>query len=233
MNCNRIRQCALLVLALGIGHAEAAPDAEVKIQDVPIDNPYPESAPIHASYARFAMRMAADPTIQAFVAKATSEDAFRDGTSLSLNGLKRLDDASLETRMRIVSKILDDASEAECVAILLGPSSVPGPVAIDKGLVKLSQADADFWFASAADATLAELRHDPIPSLKKEDVNEAVSRIKATLPPQEVPKFASALQNPRAASPSDACWAMRILYREGTALAEPYRAAIARATVSH
>jgi len=233
MSYDRIRKYALLVLALGIGRAEAPPDAEAKSQGAPIYNPYPESAPIHASYATFVMRMAADPTIQAFVAKATREDAFRGGTSLSLNGLKRLDDASLETRMRIVSKILDDASEAECVAILQGPSSVPGPSAMDKGLVKLDQADADFWFKSAGDATLAELRHDPIPPLKPEDVNEALSRIKATLPPQEVPKFASVLQNPRAASPSDACWAMRILYQEGTALPEPYRATIARATVSH
>lgn len=233
MNYNRIRKCAVLVLALGIGRAEAAPDAEAKIQGAAIYNPYPESAPIHASYAKFIKRMVTDPTIQAFAAKATREDAFRGGTSLSLSGLKRLDDASLETRLRIVSKILDDASEAECEAILLGPSSTPGPSAMDKGLVKLNQADADSWFTLAGDAALAELRQDPIPSVKQEVVNEAVSRIKATLPPQEVLKFASAQQSPRTVSPPDACWAMRILYREGTALAEPYRAAIARATVPH
>lgn len=93
--------------------------------------------------------------------------------------------------------------------------------------------DADFWFTLAGDAALAELRQDPIPLVKQEDVNEAVSRIEATLAPQEVLKFASALQSPRTVSPPDACWAMRILYREGTALVEPYRAAIARATAPH
>ncbi|KWO47200.1 hypothetical protein [Burkholderia territorii] len=233
MNYNRIRKCVVLILALAIGHAEAAPDGEAKGQGAAIYNPYPESAPIHASYAKFIMRMTSDPTIRAFAAKATREDAFRGATSLSFSGLKRLDDASLETRLRIVSTILNDASETECEAILQGPSSTLGPSAMDKGLVKLNQADADFWFALAGNAALAELRQDPIPSVKQEDVNEAVSRIKATLPSQEVLTFASAQQNLRAASPSNACWAMRILYREGAAIAEPYRAAVARVTVPH
>ncbi|WP_423368470.1 hypothetical protein [Burkholderia sp. LMG 32019] len=233
MNHNRIHKCVLLVLALAIGRAEATPDAEASIQSTQIHNPFPESAPIHASYAKYIMRLTSDPTFQAFEAQTTRENAMSRGTDLSSNGLKRLDDVSLETRMRIVSKILDEASEAECAALLQGPSSVPGPSAMDKALVKLNETDADFWFSSGGDAVLAALRQDPVPSIKQEDVNEGVSRIKATLPPQEVQKFASALQNPRRVSPSDACWAMRILYREGAALAEPYRAAIARATVSH
>jgi hypothetical protein len=223
--------CALAIT--GCANVPSAPDAGKKIQAASIYNPYPESAPIHMSYARFVIRMHADPTVQAFVAKTTREDAFRKGTNLSLSGLKRLDDASLETRMRIWSKILDDASEAECVSIMQGPSSTPGRSAMDTGLIKLNQTDADSWFALAGDAALAELRQDPIPSVKREDVNEALSRIKATLSPQERLKFASALQNLRAVSPSDACWTMRILFREGTALAEPYRAAIARASLPH
>ncbi|MGV2292273.1 hypothetical protein AAHK20_26450 [Trinickia sp. YCB016] len=229
----KLGKCVLLVLALGIGCAEAAPDTEKKIQGAPIYNPYPESAPIHASYARLAIRLRNDPTLQAFTAKTKREDVFRKGTDLSLYGLKRLDDASLETRMRIVSKILDDASEAECVSIIQGPSSTPGPSAMDKGLIELNQADADFWFTLAGDAALAELRQDRIPSVKQEDVDEALSRIMATLSPQETLKFLSALQNLRAVSPSEACWAMRILFREGTALAEPYRAAIARAALPY
>jgi hypothetical protein len=219
--------CALAIT--GCANVPSAPDAGKKIQAASIYNPYPESAPIHTSYARFIIRLSADPTVQAFAAKATREDAFTKG----LNGLKRLDDASLETRMRIVSKILDDASEAECVSIIQGPSSTLGPSAMDNGLIKLNQADADSWFAIGGDAALAELRQDPIPSVKREDVNEALSRIKATLSPQERLKFASALHNLRAVSPSDACWTMRILFREGTALAEPYRAAIARASLPH
>ncbi|MFM0274577.1 hypothetical protein PQQ59_28585 [Paraburkholderia aspalathi] len=223
--------CALAVT--GCANVPSAPDTDEKIQAASIYNPYPESAPIHASYARFAMRMRTDPTVQAFVTKATREDAFSKGTDLSINGLKRLDDASLETRMRIWSKILDDASETECVSIMQGPSSTPGPSAMDSGLIKLNQADADSWFSLAGDAALAELRQDPTPSVKREDVNEAWSRIKARLSPQERLKFDSALQNLRAVSPSDACWTMRILFREATALAEPYRAAIARASLPH
>lgn len=203
------------------------------MQAEPIDNPYPESAPIHASYDRYVIRMRAEPTVQAFVATATREDVFRKGTELSFNGLKRLDDVSLETRMRIWSKILNDASEAECVSIMQGPPSTPGPRAMDRVLIKLNQADADSWFALAGDAALAELRKNPIPSVKQENVNGALSRIKATLPSHEQQKFTSALQNLRAVSPSDACWTMRILFREGTALAEPYRAAIARASLPH
>ncbi|CAB3638809.1 hypothetical protein LMG24238_00089 [Paraburkholderia sediminicola] len=225
--------CACALAITGCANVPSAPDAGEKIQAASIYNPYPESAPVHTSYARFVIRMHDDPTVQAFVAKTTRENAFRKGTDLSLTGLKRLDDASLETRMRIWSKILDDASEAECVSIMQGPSSTPGLSAMDAGLIKLNQTDADSWFALAGDATLAELRQDPIPSVKREDVNEALSRIKATLSPQERLKFASALQNLRAVSPSDACWTMRILFREGTALAEPYRAAIARASLPH
>lgn len=100
--------CALAIT--GCANVRSAPDAGGEIQAASIYNPYPESAPIHTSYARFVMRMRADPAVQAFVAKATREDAFKKGTDLSLSGLKRLDDASLETRMRIWSTILDDAS---------------------------------------------------------------------------------------------------------------------------
>src|ERR1700738_4444969 len=117
--------CALAIT--GCANVPSAPDSGKKTQAASIYNPYPESAPIHTSYARFVIRMHADPTVQAFVAKMTREDAFRNGSNLSLSGPKRLDDASLETRMRILSKILDDASEAECVSIMQGPSSTPGP----------------------------------------------------------------------------------------------------------
>jgi hypothetical protein len=221
--------CALAIA--GCSNVPSVPDAEAKMQAASIHNPYPESAPIHTSYARYAMRMQADPTIRAFVATTTRENAFGKGTKLSISGLQRLDDASLETRMRIFSEILDNASEAECVSMMQGPSSTPGPSAMDAGLIKLNQADADSWFALAGDAAVAELRQDPIPSVNRENVNQAWSRITASLSPQERPKFVSVLQNPPAMSPSDACWAMRILLREGTALAEPYRAAIARAIV--
>ncbi|CAB3751911.1 hypothetical protein GQ57_05240 [Burkholderia sp. MSh2] len=232
MNGNGIHKCVLLVLALTIGRADAAPDAEANIQGEEIHNPFPESTPIHASYAKYVMRVTSDPDFQAFAARTTRENATSRGTRLALNGMTRLDDATLETRMRIVSRIFDEASESECVALLQGPSSTPGPSAMDQALVKLNEADADFWFSSGADAVLAALRQDPIPTLKQEDVNEAMSRIKATLSPQEAQKFISVLQNPGTVSPHDACWATRILYREGAALAEPYRAAIARATVS-
>ncbi|MFK0378599.1 hypothetical protein [Pandoraea sp. NPDC090278] len=232
MNYNRICTFALFVLTLGIGSVEAEPESP-NIQGAQINNPYPESAPVHASYAKFIIRMRSDPTAQAFAATTTRANAFRKGTNLSLSGLKRLDDTSLENRMRIVSKILDNASDSECEAILQGPSSRPGPSAMDSGLIKLNQADADLWFTMAAEAALAEIRQDSVPSLKQEDVNEALSRIEASLPPEKAPKFAFAQQNPQAVSPSEACWAMRTLYREGSSLPEPYRAALARATVTH
>jgi hypothetical protein len=143
---------------------------------------------------------------------------------LSSEGLLRLPDEQLIARAHLLSEAVSVADGETCAAQLLGPT----PEQAQRLLANLSDPSLREWAQISADASVASLRDTPRRVPSQTEIQEAFRRIIATLPEGEAKRLASALGNPTALGPADACWTARTIFRSFASLPTEDQALVAR-----
>jgi len=143
---------------------------------------------------------------------------------LVAHGLVRLDDSSLVRRMELMSVMLDLSDEPICAAMSRG---TPGSGQMTLAMAKLEAPDLEDWAALLIEAQIATIEQRPARSVSQEVLSNSILGAIAALPDSEEARITAILGRFQAASDRDACWAGRVLFRQGGALPEPARSHMA------
>jgi hypothetical protein len=143
---------------------------------------------------------------------------------LVAQGLVRLDDSSLVRRMELMSVMLDLSDEPICAAVSRG---TPGSGQMTLAMATFEAADLEDWAALLIEAQIATLEQRPVRSVSQEVLANSIKGAIAALPDSEETRMTAILTRFQAASDGDACWAGRVLFRQGGALPEPARSQMA------
>ncbi len=132
------------------------------------ENPHRAGTPAHEAFAAYQVKLQANPAFVALMETAgTPEEGLKRGMDLTQNGVRRLPDAALEDRLRMMLELMRTGDDAECATLAQGAPTngdVQGFVALMFGL--LDRVDADLakrWYDLTLDAAIAELEQHPIP----------------------------------------------------------------------
>ncbi len=108
-------------------------------------------------------KLASDPRYVALL-KQSGPQAQQAGFQLAQNGIARLDHATLEQRLEILSQVSEKVDVPQCAVLARGgnPNDAQAlSAAMLSGLEKLPQAQIDRWFDASLKATDAELNKTP------------------------------------------------------------------------
>ncbi len=132
------------------------------------ENPHRAGTPAHEAFAAYQVKLQANPAFVALMETAiTPEDGLKRGMDLTQKGVRRLPDAALEERLRMMLELMRTGDDAECATLAQGAPTdgdVQGFVALMFGL--LDRVDADLakrWYDLTLDAAIAELEQHPVP----------------------------------------------------------------------
>ena len=143
---------------------------------------------------------------------------------LVAHGLARLDDSALVRRLELMSVMLDLSDEAICAALSRG---TPGSGQMTLAMAKFEAADLEDWAALLIEAQIASLEQRPARAVSPEVLANSIQGAIAALPDSEETRITRIFAAFQAASDNDACWAGRVLFRQGGALPEPARSQMA------
>ncbi|UVT01492.1 hypothetical protein [Burkholderia glumae] len=242
MTSRKIRLLVYLLAALlgviavrVVQHIRGEPDGSTAVtatagEDEQEDgNPFPEQVPAHGAFEAFMEKLDADPRFTALADGTPADSAYDKGVGLAQAGLPRLPDARLAQRLVLMSKLVASMPDADCRT-----TSRPAADAADRQRIlndaigRLNRQDAAQWFDISLAAARAMLDKSPVIPADHGAATAALERIAQQLPPQDRPRFLTAIRTPAAAAPADTCWATRALYQQALKLDAPYRAALAR-----
>ena len=181
-------------------------------------------------------RLLAVPEFQQQLKSTRGKDeAFAAGFLLARNGMRKLDDASLERRTAIVVGALDRMTETDCARIVRGDTTNPHQVAesFTKTLERLDAATINDWLDLSFEATVAQLRNAPDAPVTKQAVAEAMRRLQEALPEPEARRLARALGSPTQTPDPDVCWAGKTVFRTALTLPPAERSVLVRAFVQN
>jgi len=143
---------------------------------------------------------------------------------LVAHGLARLNDSSLVRRMELMSVMLDLSDDAICAALSRG---TPGSGQMTLAMTKFEAPDLEDWAGLLIEAQIASLEERPVRFVTKEVLANSILGAIAALPDSEETRITAILTSFQSASDRDACWAGRVLFRQGGALPEPGRSQMA------
>lgn len=174
-------------------------------------------------------RMLATPELRELAGQRGPEAVAR-GREMALNGARRLPDAQLVERARLLATILDLVDEHSCAEQFRG-----GRGSVDQALRRADIVTLRGWTDIVFAEFLAESRQDPpiIPNPTDDAVSTAMQEVVQSLPPAESERYvAIANQDVQAATDADACWMFRRTARAIPALSPSAQATIARLIVA-
>ncbi|WP_420010103.1 hypothetical protein [Xanthomonas sacchari] len=227
----RKMKIALPLLIAGVLSLAACQKAQQKAQEeiAAAQNPYPASSPLHAPFDRMLRKLANDPRYVALL-KQSGPQAQQAGFQLAQNGIARLDHATLEQRLEILSQVSDKVDVPQCAVLARGgnPNDAQAlSAAMLSGLEKLPQAQIDRWFDVSLKATDAELNKTPAQPVAPQQIQAAMGTLVKSLPADQQQRLMRVLPQIATANDEDACWTARTLYRQTLATPEPVRGQLA------
>jgi uncharacterized lipoprotein YbaY len=94
-------------------------------------------------------------------------------------------------------------------------------------MTKFEAPDLEDWAGLLIEAQIASLEERPVRFVTKEVLANSILGAIAALPDSEETRITAILTSFQSASDRDACWAGRVLFRQGGALPEPARSQMA------
>ncbi|WP_250519143.1 hypothetical protein [Caballeronia sp. ATUFL_M1_KS5A] len=156
----------------------------------------------------------------------------RARAELMADGLERLAPGLRLQYVSLIAKFLDTLVPFDCFG-LNDMSAVVDRISLSA----MSEADIDAYFRvllAALRASGLETRLDTPSAQQYEDADESLRRSllhQLGYLPANIARYAAYSQNPRAAAPVEACWAMRVTMHAILALPDPERDIVLRRTV--
>jgi len=149
--------------------------------------------------------------------------------------LPRLDDASLVRRLKLQTRAIDGAAEADCGAF--SRASLAGKqVSGDIGLRVIANLDGQAlaeWMDLQADAIEAELASAPPQHrVTDSDVDTTLQSIFAGMDQAMIDRIVAVNDHPATSSDAEVCAAVRAIYDSGVTLTTPEIELLARYDVS-
>jgi hypothetical protein len=160
---------AAILLAAGVAAAVGGWVVNRAAEPAPIltENPHRAGTPAHDAFAAYQTTLLANPAFVGMMASAaTPEEGLRRGMDLTQKGVRRLSDAALEERLRMMLELMRTGDDAECATLAQG-APLDGDARHFTAVMfaLLDRVDADLakrWYDLTLDATLAELEQQPI-----------------------------------------------------------------------
>lgn len=204
---------------------------------IAMNNPFPNSSPLHEPFYRMTKKIADSPTMKEQFKSVSKEQAEQMGANLAKQGLKRLDDTSLERRATILSSMLAKMDTKSCASIVLGQplSGDDKTNPIFMALEKLDPQSIDDWFQLSYKAMELEAQKAPAPQFDQSKMPQAMQAVLKTMPSNDSQKFVTIMQamsSPGGSvttAPEDACWAGRKLYESLKEVPQEHKVVLARA----
>jgi hypothetical protein len=204
-------------------------------------NPFPSDSPMHKPFEQHMAAVFKMPEWEARFKEVSDEQAGQIGADLSRQGMRRLDNALLERRMVIMTKLLNKMDDRTCAQVVKGGSTMQSQSAKD-GLInqmaQLDEAEINDWWQMTAEAVKSELQNAPTPKLDSKQVTTALQTLVQKLPEKDSDRFVTILQSLDPVKPTaqpfsdqEVCWVGRTLYKEAQTLAPAQKQAVARALV--
>lgn len=147
---------------------------------------------------------------------------------LVVQGLPRLDSATLVRRVVVLHQMLTNVDEPLCAALARG---TPSEAQMTLAMVSLDSAALDEWMAVIVKSMIAAVEKHDFRTVAEEDVATALDAVVERLPDGDGERLMDALGTLEEVGDTDACWSGRVLYREILALSEPDRTVLARGLV--
>lgn len=146
-------------------------------------------------------------------------------SSLSLQGLARLNDVELSRYLDIYGKLIVRMNTHDCAAVVRGTYRSD----FFRMSRLLDAKDRDEWLAILGDAALAELHKSPIEPLDTFGLQGAISELRARSSPGTLDKMDSMVTQVSAMSDDEVCSTMHLYYDGYERLEPEAKALIARA----
>lgn len=205
-----------------------------------ISNPFPQTSPLHEPYKNFTERLFAIPEFEEHLKDASSKDqAFAIAVRFSQKGMCRLDDISIENRMRLVGMLLEKVDIKTCAVMVRGnpPQYQEFQHQFQQQflstLEQLGPVAANEWFDLTIKAIVAEARGYPAPvTIDKQKIITSMDNLLRRLSPADSNKLANILTNLNGWNNEDVCWGGKTLYREALKMDAANKSVLARAFVS-
>lgn len=203
-------------------------------------NPFPQTSPLHEPYKEFIEKALQSRNFGNISENVSSEDhAFAIGVTSSQKGLRRLDDISLENRMRLVGMLLEKVDIETCAVMVRG-GNLPQYQEFQhkfqqqflSSLEQLGPVIANEWFDLTIKAIVAEARGDPPPvTIDKQKIITSINNLLRRLSQADSNKLRNILTNLNSSNKEDVCWAGKTLYREALKMDVANKSVLARAFV--
>jgi len=126
--------------------------------------------------------------------------------------------------MELMSVMLDLSDETIGAAMSRG---TPGSGQMSLAMAKLQAAELEDWAALLIEAQIASLEQRRARFVSQEVLANSIQAAIAALPDSEETRMKEILGRYQSAADRDACWAGRVLFRQGGALPEPARSHMA------
>jgi hypothetical protein len=205
-----------------------------------ISKHFPQTSPLHEPYKKFAEKLFAIPELGQHLKNASTKDqAFAIAMKFSHKGMRRLDDISIENRMRLVGMLLEEVDIETCVVMVRGkpPQYQEFQNQFQQqflsALEQLGPVTANEWFDLTIKAIIAEARGYPAPvNIDKQKIITSMDNLLRRLSPADSNKLTNILTNLNDWNNEDVCWAGKTLYREALKMDAANKSILARAFVS-
>ncbi|MGH8671556.1 MAG: hypothetical protein ACREUA_05900 [Burkholderiales bacterium] len=225
---------AYLVFKYGIDQRGRAPQPAPDAARVgtPYANPVAANSPLHKPFQKYLAKLAVSQQFQDLLrSTGSNRHPLTIGFDLAKQGMDRLDDASLDTRLRIVGDVIRTLDARTCSVMVRGNPQNPQEVqqGFFHALEQLGSATADEWLELSFNAMQAELNNVPLPATEDEKTRNAFAQLLAGMEPDASGKLDRILSNSDDFSDTENCWAGRTLYSEARKMQRDQRLIIARA----
>lgn len=209
-----VLQWVVIVIALAIASGIGKEMGKELFKKDTILNPFPKTSRLYEPYQRFEEKLLNLPEFKQYFKNVKSEDeAFQIGYALPKLGLRRLDDISLEKRMKIFVMMLDKFDIETCATIVRG-SSLQDQQRFYAILESLDTDTINEYFDLAFNAIVAELRKYPEIVVSEQEVLGAMNNLFKRLSAKDLKKLINVLNNFNSSSDHDVCWAGKVVYQE-------------------
>ncbi|MGI0490663.1 hypothetical protein ACN4EG_02525 [Alkalinema pantanalense CENA528] len=226
----------VIAAIVGVGVKFGVP-ALLNETSIAMNNPFPNSSPLHEPFYRMTKKIADSPTMKEQFKSVSKDQAEQLGSNLAKQGLKRLDDTSLERRAVILSSMLAKMDTKSCASVVTGQpltgDDQNNPIFM--ALEKLDPQSIDDWFQLSYKAMELEAQKVPAPAFDQSKMQPALKAVLKTMPEDDAQKFIKVMQSissPSGAattSSEDSCWAGRKLYDSMKSLPQEHKVVLARA----
>lgn len=234
----KISHWVILIIALSVASVVGKEIGKTILQDVSqntVSNPFPKTSPLHIPYQRFSKKLNDLPEFKQQIRNAkNTNDAMQLGYLLVVSGLKRLDNDSLEKRMRISAKMLDIADIETCAMMYRGgsPQSKQNQNQVYAVIGLLDSETINEYFDLSFNAINAELKQYPKPVLHEQEILKATDSLLKHLTEQDSKRLKIILGDLNNQSSQNVCWAGRTVYSVALRMDTNNKQILARLLVS-